>query len=246
MPTERATLGKTKILSRLFLILTITHVVLYAIYHLSYVFIMNEWSIIFSYLYLYLGKAVSILLPAFIATVAIMTYAYLGRGKMLLYAFLLSLSTLFHSIPYYYIICISYGFDTFESLLLLLPISLGAALLCFGLSVISALIGLLALKEKNKSIAKAEALRDGLATASVFDGASRVGRALLIPSIVAFAVQFIREVVDALSFFIDSDWSYELTDLTLIILNLVFTLLVLVLSALSTNLTKKKILKNFT
>ena len=106
--------------------LCLGHLLVYALFHLSYVLMLEETGNTAEYIYRYASLLYSLIFPALAAAAALSVLERLGRGCMLKAIIGLSLSRAVFCLPYYYIYYVSLGYDSIESLTLMLPTALAA------------------------------------------------------------------------------------------------------------------------
>lgn len=137
-------------------------------------------------------------------------------------ALLLSASYVFYNIPYYYMYHIAYGYDSIESLLICIPysfiLSLIYALYTLGLAYLARLI-----------FYRRSDTPDYAKSCGHFSLSSSVGASVFSSVAIHFAFSFIRELIDAVSFFIEYADSYRIGELIYIVGRFIFIMLLMLL-----------------
>ena len=138
-------------------------------------------------------------------------------------ALLLSASLLFYNIPYYYIYHIAYGYDSIESITISVGfsavVSLLSALYTLALAFISKRIFL----RRSEPLAYPE-------PASYLSLADSTSLSVFSIALIHFSVSFIKELVEAVTFFIEYADSYRIGELIYILGRFVFILLLLLVA----------------
>ena len=138
-------------------------------------------------------------------------------------ALLLSASLLFYNIPYYYIYHIAYGYDSIESI----TISVGFSAV---VSLLSALYTLaLAFISKRIFLRRGE-FTEYPESSSYLSLADSTSLSVFSIALIHFSISLIRELVEAVTFFIEYADSYRIGELIYILGRFVFILLLLLIS----------------
>ena len=139
-------------------------------------------------------------------------------------AFLLSLSEVFYNIPYYYIYHIAYGYDSIESISISVPLSLLISLVLAIYSLTLAYVAKLVFLRRGGKLAAYPA-RTGY-----FSLSSGVGLSTFFAVFIHFVICFIRELIDAVTFFIEYADSYRIGELIYILGRFVFILALMLIA----------------
>ena len=177
------------------------------------------------------------LLPAILATVMLTEWCEKKTGKVFLSALLVSLGRIFFYAPYFYLDLFARGAEVGEGILISL---LFASLSVVGFVAVSALLFLLAryvhirgLSGKRRSLDPRLSLKESIAEGGSFDTSRRGVRVVFSISLTAFLVNLIKgPVADTVTFLVNHFDSFRMNEIFTIILDVLFLLLLMLLSQL--------------
>ena len=221
--------------SKAFGLLALGNLLVYALLHISFnissdISVSPDFAFYFEMVRGYITDAWELAFPIVAALLMLSELKYNGAKKAFLGGFIMSLSRLFYSLFYYYIVFITAGYDTSESIPYALLASIGAILLCFiSLTVLTG-IGYVIFKRSGEEKPPLSA----------------------IPSVAVAitAVQFIIfiavELVDTVEFFTDYGLDYTFEEIALIAFNYLYILVMTVVAyylgrAILTQVEKKRL-----
>ena len=191
----------------------------------------------------------------------------LRAGRLMLRAFLLSLTSLIYYLPYYYLVFLAQGNDSLESLLISLPVALGTALVLAILAILLSLVMRwltvgsakkayleklpMAYREKpTKEMvreAKLEVLENlnvHLSEGHAADLSYPVTFAIFGASFVQFIVSLISEMVDIVIYLDGFKGDYRTEEIIYIALTLLFIFAELFIAHFAANLAKGLVVKH--
>ena len=151
-------------------------------------------------------------------------------------AFLLAAPHLFYNIPYYYIYHIAYGYDSIESLLISIPFSILISLLSALYTLVLAYISKLVFQRCGGKTALYPE------RAAYFSTSDRVGASIFAFVLIHFALNFISELIEAVTFFIEYADTYRIGELIYILGRFVFILLLMLFAQWLCTLVHNRIL----
>ena len=263
-------MSDTKILNskglilRSFICLGAVSLLAYIFFHIYYLLSATGAAVALFYVQSYVAKAFLFILPCISAVITLVIYAYVGTRRAVGAAFILSLSVMIYTFPYYYIVLIEEDFAT-SSLLMTLTVSLLAdgvntplgLALSLGFSLAEALLTALRtlvlfgcavlvsrVLAKRSGVSKSWCFtQEALEEKTPFDLSE--GGARLIFSAVAlqFIFQLTTTVVGTVSFFREVGSSYSAAELATVIIDYVFIIALLVFTQYIATLIKNRLLK---
>ncbi len=220
-----------KLSGRAFCILSAINLMIYALAHASYLTANDTAGAVIEYIAFYVFKCADFLIPAVIALIGIAVYAYLGFRAAFGVTLVLSLSRLFYTVPYYYIIFIyNHGFDSLEAISIALIASAGVILFTLLSALVSGKItfmiagGRRADKRADTKSYMKEKMRIDKMGSYLSDG----NLPALFISAVYFVTGLIGEIIDTVSFFIEYASDFRGYEILTIVANylLLFALLI--------------------
>lgn len=193
----------------------------------------------------------------------------LRAGRLMLRAFLLSLTSLIYYLPYYYLVFLAQGNDSLESLLISLPVALGTALVLAILSILLTLVMRwltvrsakkiyleklpMAYREKpTKEMvneAKLEVLENlnvHLSEGRAADLSYPVTFAIFGTSFVQFILSLVSEMVNIVIYLSDFNGDYRTDEIIYIAVTLLFIFAELFIAHFAANLARKLAVKQIT
>ena len=208
------------------------HVVLYVLFHLTYLFD----SAVLEYVYSILKDVVDFLLPPAIALLILYRFRGGRVGMRFVEGALICATRLLYLIPYFYIYNFELGLDTTEAILLSLPLSLLSMSGTYVFVMLLFAAGLLYARGAGASSKKAASVKDGLCElfteGGAFDFNARGTVLVFILSLASFAVSLYSPIYDTVGFFAAYGDSYEMTEILSIILDFALRVLMLVVAHL--------------
>ncbi len=222
---------KTRILRSAFLYLSLTNLILYAFAHLAYMFMDETAGAVFEYITLYTGKVADVLIPLTVTAVMLIMLTEFGIKKAVLCGLLLSVSRVFFTIPYYYLIyVINYAYSSVEAISLSALSSIAVVLFILATSLLSIAIWLAAEKCRSKGKGLASIISDcrtSLNENSYSDFLGGANFAFFIFASLRFIFALVLEITDTVSFFVDYGMSVQVNEIITIMINylLIFALL---------------------
>lgn len=236
-------------------IFTLVNLLLFLLFFIPYyVFEENEPSAAYEYFRMYFELAVQWLLPVVSAAVVAARIAETSYSRSILPSFLLSLTNLSYTIPYYYLLGIAGGLDTPQSLLFALAISIGYivifTLYTMGLTFIirislirfAAKEIFLTLPKKysqtsSKDVRKSclkdcvkkavKTVPEKVSEGSMFDFSAPVTLGIFFAALMQFTRYFISEVITAVSYLSEYAGSYKGNEIALMIFSFVVLIIML-------------------
>ena len=204
---------------RAFLWFSLSHILLYSLYHVSYVFMLDSFATYLFLIHTYLSRAWLMVFPALSASLMLTSSFCFGVQPSLLWGSLLSVSSVFHSVPYFYVELINYGFDSIESLTIAILFTGVAVALSYAFSAgIFGIARLIILKEAKRTGSTVDALaKDALGERVFFDTSYVFVRCVFAICLCAFALPFGLEIYNIISFISEAGSSVELVDLLIMI-----------------------------
>ena len=208
---------------------------IYLFYHLAYNTAANfALSDTLFYLHSYLNKLWLAVYPSISAGIILFIYAFMGKRAMLFSALPLSLSALTHSLPYFYIQCVNYGYNSLEALGLSLLVS--CVIVAFGYASILLLAFLGIHCFKNTARVSGKALEDTVAEElccpyyfNTIYPSVRVG---FFISLTAAVIPLAYEIYYTVSAIVDFGSSLDGGEILLIVFNYAFIILGVLLTHL--------------
>ena len=202
------------------------HLLVYLFYHLSYTCGIDSTE--GYYLFLihneYLYPIWEMIYLSISAMILLFVYAYRDKKSALLSAIPLSLASVIHSLPYFYMEAISLGYDSIESLLISTVISVLIATFYYGATTGLFFIGLLPFRNTAKSDSQPLDLTVGgeLLSTSYFNTSHPAVRAGFFISLTASAIPFAKEIFNTVDYMIDYGRDPRFNEILLIVWNYVY------------------------
>ena len=230
---------------RAFLYFSLVHIGIYTLYHVFFnVEFENEaLALIFGYAHIYVIKVWQMLYPALSSMLMLIAYCRGGIKKALLGGAILSAASLLHSLPYFYIELIKYGFDTVESILLSLLISILYAILCFGFTCLGLLLGKLPFRKYlTEDKTEGEAILNSIGAKGYFYTALPSVRCALILASLGSLIPLANEIYSTVTALVDYGSSLRQNEIFLMVFNYVYIIAAWVLTHASALFIKDKII----
>ena len=220
---------------------------IYLFYHLAYNtaadFTVSDALL---YLHSYLDKIWLALYPSLSASVILFVYAFMGMRAMLLGALPLSLANLAHSLPYFYIQCINYGYNSLEALGLSILISLFISAFSYACIVLLALLGLRVFRKSANSSGKAldDTVADELCCPYYFNTLYPSVKAGFFISLASALIPLAYEIYYTILAIVDFGSSLDGSEIFLMAFNYVFIILGILLTHVIFIALKNRIVKS--
>ena len=211
-------------------------------------YVMSDYDIgYFEYFRLFLNKFVEFALPALAACLLIKGYIGGGMRSASYESVFFALTRIIYLLPYYYLYFIAYGYDSVESILFSLAVSLFGALVMWGHVLILFLLmrevsAKIAIKDKiaalpqlQKKQIREENIKKLLAEGrKSFGTTDNMGKAFdfshpLVAGIFAvafgeFVIHLVREIVDTVAYLVDYAGYYRIGEIVFITISFLFIL----------------------
>lgn len=233
--TSRATL--------IFLIISIAE---YALFHVANLFYFESFGGVLMTVRYYFSEIWSFIMPAAAALLVIIAYAMISTGEAIKVGVMAALSRVGFYLLYYYMMYITEGFDSVESILLSVPTSLGSSLVTFIELSAFALIALLVLNRG--AVAAGTTLReyvaDGLIIHDLFDVGVPSTLAIGVISLSAFGLRLIFTIINTVIFFVENGKSYTTPEILELLFSYLFALILLIITHLILSFIKRGIIKS--
>ncbi len=217
------------------------YLVSFIIYYLG-TFIIDEENI-FIYIDLFLDKAIFILLPAVAALTALIPAVVEGRfSPSLIRMTAPSAARIVYFLPYFYLMCISGGLDSVDSLLFGLLFSVADAALAYAFSVIIFFaMRIIMDKKRNKD----EELSDVLTRKTVLNFSEPVSFSFICIAFASFVYFLVSEIINTITFLIEYP-NFRISEIIYTVFSYVYALILLllyyhVLSAVKNMIVRKRL-----
>ena len=174
----------------------------------------HDFAIYFEMVRGYITDAWELCFPVAVALLMLSELRYNGAKKAFFGGFIMSLSRIFYSIFYYYIVFITSGYETLEAIPYAFLASIGAIILCCISLMILTAIGYIFLK---RSEDKKLPISD-------------IASVAVAMSAVQFIIFIAVELVDTVEFFIDYGLDYTFGEIALIGFNYLYILVMTVVA----------------
>jgi hypothetical protein len=172
-----------------------------------------------TYVWLFLQKATYLLLPIAASVIVFTESAFLGIKRALISAIALSMTRMIYFIPYYYLIFILDGFDSVESISYGALVSLGEAIIAYGLTVAVFFVMRAVFKKRSGGKIPCASL---ICKPTRLDISEPVAASFIFISLAAFAYLFIIEIADTVSFIIEYSGRFSSTEIVYTVVSYVF------------------------
>lgn len=193
----------------------------------------------FEYFRLFLNKFIEFALPALASCLLIKAYTDGGMQRVSCKSIFFALARIIYLLPYYYLYFIAYGYDSVESILLSLAVSLFSAALMWGHLLLLFLImrevsTAIAIKDKVANLPKLQEkkIRDenikklAALNRKSFGSANEIGGMFdfscpLVAGIFAavfgeFVINLVREIIDTVTYLVDFAGYYRIEEIVTI------------------------------
>ena len=241
----------------------VINLIAFLIFFLPY-YVFEIESEIYEYIRIFLTKLIEFALPVALSTLLIKLYYIGGLKKALISAIYFSLPRAVYLLPYYYLYHIAFGYDSIESL------GLSALVSVFGVAVnwaVSVLLFLFArflatrtitkvlvlelppkvqknitpyIKSELKNRAEEKLLALDIPDAP-FNFEHPITRGLFGAAFLGFAIGFLREVIDTISYLVDYAGYYRTDEIIYIMVCYLFLLTELFITHIITHFIFKKL-----
>ena len=233
-----------RITQRAFLIYSLINVFAYAFTHVAYLFYNDTVGEIFEYVSYYFSKSAEFLAPPVIAAIAYMIYREHGIKRAILSTLAIASARAFYSLPYYYITFIyNYFYDSVESILLSLAVSVLVVLATALSAAVSICIYMLVLRIicKRSGNDISTELATPLERTNIFDFLAKGNLPVLAFALTQFVFNLILELVDTVAFFIEYSSDFRPSEIITILVNFTLLFILLVASYLIASVIKNKL-----
>jgi len=212
--------GVWSFFKRAFLFYSLIHIGVYALYHVFFNVQFNNDSLalVFGYAHTYLIKIWQMLCPALSCMLMLIACYRMGLREALLGGALLHCASLLHSLPYFYIELIKYGFDSVESITYSVLMSLGYFLFLFGFSCLGLFLGRLTFK----SVKQGESALGLLKSKEYFDTALPSVRCALIFASFGAVIPLTLEIISTVSAIVNYGSTLLAKEILLMVFNYVY------------------------
>ena len=201
----------------------------------SFRYSIDEWILYLSY---FIRSFISSFLPALAAAAVFYTSKHTSYIKRILPSLSLAFPRLFYLLPYNYLRYMAEAYDSLESLTLML-IRSTVEILIYAVEIyVYALVADLLFRTRGKG----ENLFD---VHPIFDFSKTANYAVFMIAFSRFAVDFITEVIDVISYIIEYGETYRIGEIYFMIGSFLFILLTLILSYTLVIFIKHKSLKKY-
>ena len=231
------TCGLTK---RCTLYLTLGYLVSFLIYYLSN-HIFYDVAIL-SYSWLFLQRLTYLLMIFIAATVTLIFYSLDEKKKAYISLIPFSLVRAVYFIPYFYLIFIYDGFDSFEAILFGLLAALGDAAISYLLTFLVFKIMLAVVKKANKTNLT---LTEIIMKTTTLNFSDPVSLAFTVVSLIGFSYFFIKETIDTVIFICDYSGSLMAGEILYIIFSYIFDLALIFIYYFTLSYIKNRIVASY-
>ena len=223
-----------KVIFKFILFLSICNLIGYVAFHIYYVSVSEFWNNTTAnalyIIYDALSQLIKYLNSTLCAIATLILYSKCGKRCAILGAIAVSASTLLFSIPYYYIYYIGTGYDSVESIINSLLVSVLMVLTTALHSLLLCLIPYLVMRSKDKNADMRKTLDSDFTVSKVLDTSSVWVKASFAICIGEAIFLFIFEVIDTVTFFIDYGMTYRIDEILYIVLSYIILLPIFALS----------------
>ena len=190
----------------------------------NYVLELEELPQAYSYFVMYFTELEDWITATVAAVFFVVTYTKGGKKVALRSAIPLTLAKLFYTIPYYYLLGISYKFDSIESIMLSLIASIFHLLVFYLHSVLLFFVAKYVFTRREK-VAPFR-----LSEGSVFDLDHSATLSIFAISFAEFVIRLLMEIRQAVSYFIEYVGDYLVSDILYMVFRFIFILAMIFVS----------------
>ena len=235
-------LNTRRLYLRWFLIFAAAEILLFTAFYLNN-FIFEYTSVIekLEYVRIFADDLIHFAIPCLSATVLFIHYKNGGVRSVYIGSLYLVLSRLFYTVPYYYLYHIYVGYDSVESILASLLVSVLICVVTYLWILLLMLIGNVALSFKCKKIGASQP--SSLCEYELIDLNSPATFATLAMIFVAFIAELAEEIINTVTYLIDYSGTYRTSEIIYIVFCFVFLIVKLLFTHILSVIVRKIILK---
>ena len=174
------------------------------------------------YAWQFLQKGIYLLLPIIAALITLISSAFIGSGKACLNAIPLALVRTVYFVPYFYLMIITEGFDSVESLFYSALLALGEAIISYAVTVLIFTAMRFIIKKRGTG----RELSHIMTEPTVLDTSNPTSLAFLAVSLFSFVYFTVGEVIDTVAFISDYGFTFNTTELIYTVISYIFDILV--------------------
>jgi hypothetical protein len=215
----------------------------YILFHLSYAQMLEDGGIYLEYARMYLADAAwGFVMPVTAAALALFVFARSGRKAAAVFLTIPALCRLIYSLPYYYIYFVSLGFDSLESLPLMVICAVLESLICYAFISFLLFIGVLFSGSRAKD-ERREAIHSSLD--KVGEGHSPASRALLAITLGELILALSIKLYDIIVFLLEYGLDLLVGELLLMMLDLIIPILLFIGSVVVLSLLLRRMKREY-
>lgn len=209
-------------------LLAFLNILAFALYYV-FSYIVSAPNDFVVYLVHFTTNTITLLLPLISASVLLIKRTYVGKSPMLVAAIPLAITKIIYLVPYYYMFFIYSGYDSIESLTMGALWSIPEIAFLYGETVLLA-VGMRLISDFiEKRAEQPRAFHELIAERPVLDLDNSATLSIFCVGILTFIYLFVKELVNAISYFVEYAGSYKMDEILYIAFSFIYDVLMLLI-----------------